>query len=75
MTNSMKGDIMSINALNASQDHMMMMMSVLMQGMKQTADLSQKMIAVNVENSVVIGEKMAIAQEIIDAQGDIDVYA
>ncbi len=66
---------MSINALNASQDHMMMMMSVLMQGMKQTADLSQKMIAVNVENSVVIGEKMAIAQEIIDAQGDIDVYA
>ncbi len=56
---------MSVSALNASQDHMMMMMQVLMKGMKQTADMSQQLLSVNLQNSIA-GEKMAIAQNIID---------
>lgn len=56
---------MSISTLNASNDNMAMLMNILMKGMRQTADMSQKMIAMNVENSI-IGEKMATAQNIID---------
>ncbi len=56
---------MSINTLNAANDNMMMLMQILMKGMNQGAELSKKMLAVNLENTV-IGEKMATAQNIID---------
>lgn len=41
------------------------LMGILMQGMRNQADMSQKAIAVGVENSI-IADKMAIAQNIID---------
>lgn len=56
---------MSVGGVGGSSDAMMMMMNVLMEGMKQTTELSTKMIAVGIENTI-IGEKMATAQNIID---------
>ena len=56
---------MGVSGINASNDHMMMMMQILMQGMKDQAEMAQSMVAVSVENSI-IGEKMATAQQIID---------
>ncbi len=56
---------MGISGLRASYDGMAQMMQILMQGMQETTDLTKGMIAMNVENSI-IGEKMAIAQQIID---------
>ena len=56
---------MGIGGLNAANDMMMQMMQVLMQGMQESTEMSQKMVALSIENSAV-GEKMAIAQNIID---------
>lgn len=56
---------MGVGGVGAANDMMMQMMQVLMQGLQQNTDLAQKMVAMNVENSAV-GEKMAIAQQIID---------
>ncbi len=56
---------MSVGGIRGSNDAMAQMMQTLMKGMQESADLSKSMIAIGVENSI-IGEKMAIAQEIID---------
>ncbi len=60
--------------LNASNDMMAAMMQTLMKGMQESANLSKNMIAMSVENKA-IGEKMAIAQSIVSANGGVDVYA
>ncbi len=65
---------MSIGGINASNDMMAAMMQTLMKGMQESADLSKSMISIGVENSI-IGEKMAIAQDIITANGGVDVLA
>jgi len=56
---------MSVGGVGGANDMMMQLMQVLMQGMQEQMELSQKMIATNVENSF-ISDKMAIAQNIID---------
>ncbi len=65
---------MGIGALGASNDMMASMMQTLMKGMQESADLSKNMISIGVENKV-IGEKMAIAQAIVTANGGVDVMA
>lgn len=56
---------MGISVFNASNDMMLKMMQTLMQGMQKSTELATDMVAVNIENSV-SGQKMAIAQHIID---------
>ncbi len=56
---------MGMTGIRGSNDSMAQLMQTLMQGMQKSADLSKNMIAISVENGI-IGEKMAIAQEIID---------
>lgn len=56
---------MGISVFNASNDMMVKMMQTLMQGMQQSAELATDMVAVNIENAA-SGQKMAIAQHIID---------
>lgn len=56
---------MGVAGLGAANDNMMMLMQVLMKGMQESTDLSKNMIAVGVENKI-IGDKMALAQQIID---------
>lgn len=56
---------MGVGGIAATNDHMMLMMQILMQGMREQADMSKKMIALGVENSL-IADKMATAQQIID---------
>lgn len=56
---------MGITAFNASNDMMMKMMQTLMQSMQKSTELATDMVAVNLENSA-IGEKMDLAQHIID---------
>lgn len=65
---------MGIGMLGAANDMMASMMQTLMKGMEQSAELSTDMIAIGVENRVA-GTKMEIAQEIVTANGGIDVYA
>lgn len=56
---------MSVSGVSGANDMMMQLMQILMQGMQEQMDLSQKMIATNVELSIGAG-KMATAQNIID---------
>lgn len=56
---------MGIAAFNASNDMMVQMMQTLMQGMQKSTELATDMVAVNIENTA-SGEKMALAQHIID---------
>jgi hypothetical protein len=56
---------MGVSGLRASNDMMQQMMQTLMQGMQKSTDLSKAMISIGVENTI-IGEKMSIAQQIID---------
>lgn len=56
---------MSVGGVSGANDMMMQMMQILMQGMQEQMDMTQKMLAVGVENGI-IADKMAIAQNIID---------
>lgn len=56
---------MGVGGVSGANDNMMMLMQILMQGMQEQTDLSKKMIAVGVENTI-IGDKMSLAQQIID---------
>ena len=56
---------MSVGGVGGANDMMMQLMQVLMQGMQEQMDLSQKMIAAGVEIGI-SNDKMAIAQNIID---------
>lgn len=56
---------MSVSGVSGANDMMMQMMQMLMQGMQQQMEMSQKMLAMGVENSLIL-DKMAIAQNIID---------
>lgn len=56
---------MGVGGINASNQMMMQMMQILMQGMQKQTDLATQMIAVSVENTM-IADKMSIAQQIID---------
>ncbi len=56
---------MSVGGVGGGAADMSGLMQVLQQGMQKQTDLSKNMISVGVENSI-IGEKMALAQEIID---------
>ncbi len=56
---------MGMTGIRGSNESMAQLMQILMQGMQKSTDLSKNMIAINIENGL-IGEKMAIAQEIID---------
>lgn len=56
---------MSVGGVGGANDLAMQMMQVLLQGMQEQMALSQKAIAMNVENGIA-AEKMAIAQNIID---------
>ncbi len=56
---------MGIEAMRGANAMMADMMKLLMAGMQEQMDLSKDMIAVGVENQI-IGDKMAIAQQIID---------
>lgn len=56
---------MSVGGVGGGAADMSGLMSVLQQGLQKSTDLSKNMISIGVENSI-IGDKMAIAQEIID---------
>ena len=56
---------MGVGGIGASNDAMMQMMQILMEGMKAQTEMCETMVAMSVENSM-IGEKMATAQQIID---------
>ncbi len=56
---------MSVTGVSGANQMMADLMRVLMQGMQEQMDMSQQMIAVGVENSI-IADKMEIAQSIID---------
>ncbi len=56
---------MGVAGIRASNDMMVQMMQVLMQGMQKSTDLSMAMVSMGVENTI-IADKMSIAQQIID---------
>lgn len=56
---------MSAGGVGGANDMMVQLMQILMQGMQEQMAMSQKMIAVGVENGLA-ADKMSIAQSIID---------
>jgi hypothetical protein len=56
---------MSVGGVSGANDMMMQLMQILMQGMQEQMDMSQKVLAMGVENGI-IADKMAVAQNIID---------
>lgn len=56
---------MSVGGVGGANDMMMRLVQILMQGMQEQVDLSQKMLAANVEIAASV-DQMAIAQNIID---------
>ncbi len=59
---------MAVSGVGGANDMMAQMMQMLLQGMQEQMEMSQKMLAVGIENGL-IADKMATAQ------GIIDVYA
>lgn len=60
-----KGSKTMSSGVSGANDMMASLIGILMQGMQQQTNMSQKAIAVGVENSIV-ADKMALAQNIID---------
>ncbi len=56
---------MGVSGVSGANDMMMQLMQLLMQGMQEQMEMSQKVLAVGMENSLV-SDKMSIAQNIID---------
>ena len=51
--------------INGANDHMAMLMQVLMQGMQKQMQMSKDMVSVSIQNDIA-ADKMATAQNIID---------